>query len=191
MPLIAIEGPDCAGKTTLCKHLCADNPDYVYVKLPNRSTATGQLIDQFLKGTLTFSPNPKHNERAAQLLFAANNMEQCQYLWDLLEQGKTLVVDRYIPSGIVYHSVAQGSNQAEFILNLNVDMPKPDLIIVLEVDPVVASKRRADYGTERNDNPEHQRLIGEAFREYLGDTALFIDASKSEEEVYQTVLSYL
>lgn len=191
MPLIVIDGQDCSGKTTLCKRLCQNNPDYVYVKLPNRSTATGQLIDQFLKGTLTFSPNPKHNERAAQLLFAANNMEQCQELWDLLEQGKTLVVDRYIPSGIVYHSVAQGSNQSDFILNLNVDMPKPDMIIILEVDPVVASKRRTDYGTERNDNPEYQRRIGEAFREYLEDTALFIDASKSEEEVYQCVLSYL
>lgn len=186
--VIVIEGPDCAGKTTLCKALVQvlGTEHAEYIKLPDRSTATGKLIDAFIKKEIEFSPDHESNERAAQMVFAANNMEKRASLLEKLEAGVTLVFDRYVPSGIVYHSCALDRDESAFILSLNRGMPKPDIVFVLELPFEIASQRRQDYGKERNDNKSMHDAVSACFRAVCPE-AHFVDATETPEMILRYV----
>ena len=184
--LVAVEGGDCAGKTTLAKRL-QHECGFTYIKFPDRTTETGKLLDRFLKGEVVFSPDAVRNERAAQLVFAANNHEGCHRILNELNAGRDVVLDRYVPSGVVYHSSAVGQDSRVFIETMNVGMPRPDLVVVLEVDPAVAAARRADFGTERNDDLAIQRGVLAGFRKFFPD-ATYVDASRAADEVFRDVV---
>lgn len=184
--VIVIEGPDCAGKTTLCDQLVASLPKSLKIKLPDRETATGRLIDAFVKKKHEFAKDRESNERAAQMMFGANNMEKRAWLIEQLNSGVSLVFDRYVPSGVVYHSSAMGRDESKFILSLNTGMPKPDFVFVLELPYEVACSRRADYGTERNDNSSTHDLVSKGFKQMFPD-AHFIDATLSPSEVFESI----
>lgn len=188
--LVVIEGPDCAGKTTVAKRLEAEH-GFVYMKFPNRSTPTGRLIDQFLHRELSFSDDGVHNERAAQLLFAANNHESRARLLETLRAGRDVVLDRFVPSGVVYHSMAVGSDQRDFIEMVNRGMPRPDFVVVFELDADVAATRRADYGTERNDDVQVQRDVARGFRLYFppSDDVAYVDANRGRDDVFADVVA--
>lgn len=185
--VIVIEGPDCAGKTTLCKQLVQTLKNAEYIKLPDRGTPTGKLIDGFIKKEVQFSEDHESNERAAQMLFAANNMEKRATLIKKLNAGITLVFDRYVPSGIVYHSCSLGTDETAFITALNRGMPKPDVVFVLKLPFEVASQRRKDYGKERNDNKEMHDLVSAQFRTTC-PTAHFVDATQTPTAVLEEVM---
>lgn len=185
--LIAVEGMDCSGKTTACKRLCTEF-GYAYIKLPDRETPIGQIIAKYLRGDIKFVDEHKSNERVAQMLFAAGNLCASQEILRHLRAGKTVVVDRYLPSAVVYHSHAVGSDQKKFVEIINEGMPLPDVTIVLEVDPHVAKRRRTDYGQERFDDVDTQLSIRQLYRKHFPD-AEFIDANQSADDVYEKLKS--
>ena len=202
--LIALEGPDCVGKTTIGKRLQDENPEnIVYVKCPDRSTHTGQLIDAFLKKEICFSTNPIDNEQIAQRLFAANKIEQRAFILNALDSGKTVVLDRYVYSGVVYNITAiekispddmYPSNYhqtREFIEALHKDMPIPDCVIVFEADATACAARRADYGTERNDTVEFQTHVARLFRHLYREEAYFLNADGTLEATFQKVSAFV
>jgi len=167
--------------------------DCKYFKRPDRTTPTGQLLDAFIKGTLRFSENDIDNEKIAQMIFAANMREGRAEMLETLEEFD-VVSDRYIPSGCTYHSVAVGKDSAKFIMDINADMPAPDLILIFEVSPEVAMQRAADdptrKGKERNDTVEIQRNVSRKFREFYRNKpgVYFIDANRSHDEVYAVIV---
>lgn len=173
-------------QTTLCKALVQVLGDTEYIKLPDRSTATGKLIDAFIKKEIEFSSDHESNERAAQMIFAANNMEKRASLLAKLEAGVTLVFDRYVPSGIVYHSCALDKDESAFILALNRGMPKPDVVFVLELPFEVACQRRQDYGKERNDNKAMHDAVSACFRAVCPE-AHFINATQDPSSILRVV----
>jgi len=184
--LVVVEGPDRAGKTTLARALAADH-GYVYVKLPDRSTATGQVLHRFIAEGHAFSADHEANETAAQLVFAANNHEKRAHLLGLLESGRDVVLDRFLDSAVVYHSAAVGEDRAAWILALNQGMPLPDLVLVLEL-PFEAAAKRADMGKERNDSEKIQTAVARGYRARLDRAdapwpAAFLDATASAGEV--------
>lgn len=186
--LLAIEGPDRAGKTTCAKRL-AEELGFIYIKLPNRQKGmTGPLLQKFVAGELSFSSDKETNEMAAQLIFAANMMEHRDELLGLLSEGKNVVVDRYVPSARVYHSNAVGYDATRFIHGLYEGaMPVPDLILIFEIQPEVAALR-ADFGKDRNDDIELQRGVGELYRKFYAGSATFVNAERSPDEVFATVV---
>lgn len=165
-----LEGIDKAGKTTqahrLVETLEFGNIVARVLSFPNRTTPTGHQIDQYLKGELFLSDEDAHR------LFAANRWEMESTISKLLEDGVTLIVDRYVYSGICY--AAQGKTSTTFDLSfeslkaLEAGLPAPDLVVFLDIAPVEAQKREG-FGKERYDDLLFQTRVRDNFFKFLGD----------------------
>lgn len=104
--LIVFEGCDRVGKTTqiqkLADSLCSDHPVKVF-KFPDRSTVIGKLIDEFLQKKKSLDDHVVH------LLFSANRWECIEEIKKQVEAGTTVLVDRYVYSGVAYSSAKEVS----------------------------------------------------------------------------------
>ena len=102
--LIVFEGCDRVGKTTqiqkLADSLCGDRPVKVF-KFPDRSTVIGKLIDEFLQKKKSLDDHVVH------LLFSANRWECVEEIKKQVEAGTTVLVDRYVYSGVAYSSAKE------------------------------------------------------------------------------------
>uniref|UniRef100_A0A4W5LIV3 dTMP kinase n=1 Tax=Hucho hucho TaxID=62062 RepID=A0A4W5LIV3_9TELE len=100
--LIVLEGVDKAGKTTQCNKLVQALQDSgrhaEMMRFPERSTKIGQLINSYLENKSNLEDHTVH------LLFSANRWELVPLMKEKLEQGISLVVDRYAFSGVAFTS---------------------------------------------------------------------------------------
>lgn len=100
------EGCDRVGKTTqiqkLADALCKEHQVKVF-KFPDRSTTIGKLIDEFLQRKKTLDDHVVH------LLFSANRWECIDEIRKQVEAGTTVLVDRYVYSGVAYSSAKEVS----------------------------------------------------------------------------------
>lgn len=78
----------------------------------------------------------------------------------LLQSGVTIICDRYVYSGICY-SISKGSDKT-WAFATEVGLPKPDLTIFMDLSPEKAASR-ADYGAERYEKLDFQKLVYEEF----------------------------
>uniref|UniRef100_A0A1B6LJ93 dTMP kinase n=1 Tax=Graphocephala atropunctata TaxID=36148 RepID=A0A1B6LJ93_9HEMI len=101
--LIVIEGCDRSGKTTQCKKIVASlkstSIPAEYMNFPDRSTAIGKIINGYL------TKREEICDEAIHLLFSANRWELVSKIRSLLQQGTTVVVDRYCYSGVAFSSI--------------------------------------------------------------------------------------
>jgi len=102
---IVLEGIDRCGKTTQCalllKHLVSLSLAALAIRFPDRTTAVGQVIDQYLKSS---SSTRSVDDRAIHLLFSANRWEAIPSILETLHQGKHIICDRYAYSGVAFTS---------------------------------------------------------------------------------------
>lgn len=92
-----------------------------------------------------------------------------------LSSGMSLVVDRYAFSGVAY-SAAKGLSLS-WCKAPDHGLPKPDLVIFLDV-PVEGSSSRRGFGEEKYEKVDFQVKVREAFSKLQDDswmvTSLFI-----------------
>jgi len=97
---ILFEGLDKMGKSTqiqlLHEKLNSMNISNAVYAFPNRTTPIGQLLDKYLKKEIEL------DTRSAHMMFVANRWEFYDEMKRKLDDGITLLVDRYSDSGIVY-----------------------------------------------------------------------------------------
>ena len=121
------EGIDGTGKTTLAKATVAslDQAGLTteYMAFPERSSQIGQVINDYLQGNIEVNP------QAMCLLFAANRWEKSEHIKTKLEEGVSLVIDRYTPSAIAY-SCATGLNDS-WCKSLDDGLPLADIVLYL------------------------------------------------------------
>jgi dTMP kinase len=124
------------------------------------------------------------------LLFAADRLDHvAREIRPALSAGTTIVCDRYDLSSLAYQSATAGEDPAHaretlsWIRALNQRALRPDLTLVLDVDPDVAEARRAARGLppelfERRDLQRRLALLY-ARAELLvpGDRVLHVDAN--------------
>lgn len=100
--------------------------------------------------------------------------------------GITLVVDRYVYSGMVY-SAAKGLGDLSlgWARAPDVGLPRPDLCVFLDIEPEAAA-RRGGFGGEKYEEGGMQRrvraLFGEVWRRE-GEAVRVLDAGKEVEAV--------
>ncbi|KAI8882846.1 thymidylate kinase-like protein [Backusella circina FSU 941] len=178
--LIVVEGCDRSGKSTQCERLVTElvhtGTEAQLVKFPDRTTQTGKMIDDYLKN------NNNLDDHAIHLLFSANRWEAMQTMFDDLNKGKTLVVDRYAFSGVAFSS-AKGLD-LEWCRNPDVGLLSPDVVLFLDLD-IEEAEKRGGFGMERYEKRELQVKVRGEFSKLQDDKWKFIDASQSMEKVQQ------
>ncbi|EHB16184.1 Thymidylate kinase [Heterocephalus glaber] len=107
-----------------------------------------------------------------------------------LRQGVTLVVDRYAFSGVAFTS-AKENFSLDWCKQPDVGLPKPDLILFLQLQLADASTR-GEFGRERYEEKTFQERVLGSFQQLMRDSTLnwkVVDASKSIEAVHEEICS--
>lgn len=195
--LILIEGLDRSGKSTQCERLTAKlGADTVLIKFPDRTTPIGHQINAYLT---TASDATNNSLESMHLLFSANRWELASTIKAHLAEGRNVVLDRYVYSGIAYSYVASRSSANQKPLSLtwlqapDLGLLKPDVFFFLNVSEE-EQVRRAGFGQERYEKREFQRNVAEIFHKILPNndsTFHLVDADRSLDEIstviYETV----
>ncbi|KAH6916426.1 P-loop containing nucleoside triphosphate hydrolase protein [Coprinopsis sp. MPI-PUGE-AT-0042] len=114
-PFIVIEGLDRSGKTTQTALLQDRLRDELgasvrLMKFPDRTTPIGQMIDSYLKSTSDLDDHVIH------LLFSANRWELASTIESLLNEGTTVLCDRYAFSGIAFSASKVSSSSSPSVI---------------------------------------------------------------------------
>lgn len=88
-------------KKIIVERLKAAGKKAQYINFPDRSTPCGVLINSYLTNKQDFKDEGIH------LLFTLNRWEAKKNMENLLNEGTTLIVDRYSYSGVAF-SAAKG-----------------------------------------------------------------------------------
>lgn len=195
---IVVEGIDGSGTTTqsamLAEALRADGLPAHITREPSDGPV-GVLIRQILTGRVV-TPS-SHGARAPgwstmATLFAADRLDHLEAeIIPNLADGVTVVCDRFDHSSVAYQTVSSGGGAevSSWVLELNRQARRPDLTLVLDVDPEVAAARRG----LRSDVPELYE-VGEMQAElarfyakidslFPNDTIVHVDANRSADDV--------
>ncbi|VBB74972.1 Putative thymidylate kinase [Podospora comata] len=159
--LIVLEGLDRSGKTTQVKLLeqrfVELGKSVKVMRFPDRTTPIGQMINSYLTSQTTMSDHVIH------LLFSANRWEAASLITSLLSHGTTVICDRYYYSGIVYSAAKHNPLlPLSWARSPEVGLPRPDLVLFLDLDELEA-KKRGGWGGEVYEKAEMQRRVRELF----------------------------
>lgn len=161
--LVVLEGLDGAGKSTQVKklreYLEQRCPSLVYIHFPRYDAPVyGDLISRFLRGD--FGSNEAVHPQLVALLFAEDRHGAGPIIKKALEDGKTVLLDRYVYSNIAYqcaklHSPEERAQLRDWIFNTeygNFALPVPDINLFLDVpiDFVKENLTSQRTGDDRN-----------------------------------------
>ena len=142
--LIVLEGLDGAGKSTqvrlLKEYLLQRCGSLEYIHFPRYDAPVyGDLISRFLRGD--FGSNETVHPQLVALLFAEDRHGAAPRMHQALQEGKTVLLDRYVYSNIAYQCAKLKDMQErrklrDWIFNTeygNFELPEPDLNLFLDV----------------------------------------------------------
>jgi dTMP kinase len=142
--LIVLEGLDGAGKSTQVRlfreYLGSVCPRLEYIHFPRYDAPVyGELIGKFLRGG--FGSIEHVHPQLVALLFAEDRHDAAARIRRTLQEGGTVLLDRYVYSNIAYQcaklpSYDEAEELREWINNTEYgqfDLPRPDLNLFLDV----------------------------------------------------------
>ncbi|MFT7671512.1 MAG: dTMP kinase [Planctomycetota bacterium] len=187
---VVLDGVDGCGKSTQAQLLAKalGIPPELHLREPG-STALGEGLRALLLSH-EYSIEPE----VETLMFAAARRQTLDELVaPALARGESIVCERFHPSTYAYQSQA-GDLDGDAVLALLhcwAGSPKPDLIILLDVDIAKAAARRG-AATDRIEAKglEFQERVAAGYRRYaeMDSNAVLVDGGQSQEEVHKAVM---
>ncbi|KAH9517754.1 hypothetical protein DERF_008389 [Dermatophagoides farinae] len=171
--IIVLEGLDRVGKTTqaqkLVQSLRNQGKDTELIRFPDRSTMTGNLINQYLCG------QTKLNDHVIHLLFAANRWEKFDQMLEMVKAG-------------VAYTSAKGLD-FDWCCSPEKGLIKPDCVLFLTTD-INAISKREDFGQEIYDRKEFQKSVYEAYEKLVDKNYWNIidTTNKTIDDVHDEIL---
>lgn len=186
--IITIEGIDAVGKHTqtllLEAWLKKSGQKTVTLSFPDYSTQIGKEIRAFLSGKRDFPRQLQH------MLFAANRWEKAPIINRQRSMGKTVIINRYSESNIVY-GAANGLS-IEWLMALEQGLPRSDAVVVLDAPALGLASRRQ----RMPDSYEKNLMLQERARELYRRLAQrfgwnIINATGDREVVHKSIVEVL
>lgn len=191
--LIAIEGVDGAGTTTqaalLAQWLIDHGVDCVITAEPTDGPL-GQLIRQALSGRFIVDPE------TLALMFAADRLDHlARTVRPALEDGLSVVTDRYVHSSLAYQSL--GANP-DWVATINSQAPPADLVILLDAPVDLCLERVKARDGWLIDIFENESFLERVRANYLrlarlargaGERVKVLDAARPVEEVTKAIIN--
>lgn len=216
--LIVIEGTDCSGKETqtnlLIERLKEDGVEICKFSFPMYDTPTGKIVggpylgkDYICDGWFdegAVNVNPK----VASLYFAADRLYNINKIYDMLNNGYNVVLDRYVYSNMAHQggklldAVAR-QNMYEFIDILEfglLELPHADIKVFLHMPYELAcelKKNRDEKPDQHELSKEHlinaEKSYLEIAKRYDFKTIDCYDNNKVKtiEDINETLYSYV
>ena len=194
--LITFEGCEGSGKTTqvelIKQYLDSKKIEYVYLREPG-----GTKISEKIRKIILDVENSEMSSQAEALLYASARAQLlAEKVIPALNEGKLVVIDRYIDSSFAYQAYARGLGM-DFISKINtfaIENCMPDLTIFLDISPKKAFERKG--GEDKDDRLEqsgrdfHERV----YEGYLSLSKIYkerfvkIDSMRSIEEIHSDII---
>ena len=186
--IIAIEGGDQAGKKTQSQLLVNKlNSTKLKTKLfsfPDYTTPIGKEISSYLEGNVKLDPKIIH------CLLAANRYEKLAEINDAIEKNSVLVMNRYYQSNWVYGLV--NGLKLDWLEKLDSDLPKADLVILLDVSHQESFKRKKTNRDKFEKNRTFYKKIAETYRNLAKKKHwTVVDATRTKDEVHEDIMKIL
>ena len=186
--IIAIEGGDQAGKKTQSQLLVNKlNSTKLKTKLfsfPDYTTPIGKEISSYLEGKVKLDPKIIH------CLLAANRYEKLAEINDAIEKNSVLVMNRYYQSNWEYGLV--NGLKLDWLEKLDSDLPKADLVILLDVSHQESFKRKKTNRDKFEKNRTFYKKIAETYRNLAKKKHwTVVDATRTKDEVHEDIMKIL
>ena len=191
---IVFEGIDGSGKSTQISMLAKklkDNGEKVYVTAEPTFSTSGGIIRDALSGAIKRSTC----ELAALFVWDRinHNINKVNGINKMLEDGYTVISDRYYYSSLAYQGE---STDYEWVKAINCSCPeirKPDLCVFIDVSPEVAIKRiKSDRATteifeEVGKLTRIRETFLSIFEDLKDDNVAVINGDGSPESVFEDI----
>lgn len=184
--IIVIEGGDQAGKKTqtelLLKALKKRKIKTTLFSFPDYTTPVGKEIAKYLDGKRKFPPQVIH------CLLAANRWEKLNQILEAQEKYSVLIMNRYYQSNLVY-GIANGL-KSNWLENLDSGLPKPDLVILLDVSQKESFNRKKTKRDKFEKNEEFLKKITRIYQTTAKKKRWnVVNASQPKDKVHQEILN--
>lgn len=178
---IVVEGADGAGTTTQSERL-AERLDAHWTCEPT-DDPIGEEVDRLIS-------EDGYSPETIALAFAADRMVHLEdEIIPRLEDGETVVCDRYYHSSLVYQP-ALGAD-TDWVESLNMYTLTPDLTIVIDLEAETGMERVQERGHDDNifENVDFQSKVVLGYRRLSDemDEAVLIDGRRSIDDVALTI----
>lgn len=204
MPLIVLEGPEGAGKSTQIK-LLAEALSNAGRKVVSLREPGGTPLGEEVRKVLLHDANLDIVPRAEALLFMAARAQIVEReIMPALARGETVLIDRFFLSTYAYQMAGRGLPHDQVVAanKLATAAVRPDLTILLTMPAseglARAQKRGARDRMEQAETEFHERVV-KAFAEFAtaewqaanpeAGSIVTVDALGTERDVHQRVLS--
>jgi dTMP kinase len=187
--LITVEGIDGSGKSTLCKALAAALGERAVLLREPGGVVLAERIRELVK-----DPELSITPAAEALLFAAARAQLvAEKIKPLLDDGKIIVLDRFVDSSLAYQGAGRGLGigPVSAINELATAGLVPDRTLFLKIDPELAAKRME--GADRLERAGAQFFsdVAQAYdRLAAAESARFrvLDATLGPQDVLESAL---
>lgn len=200
---ITFEGGEGTGKSTQIK-LLADflrlkNKDVILTKEPGGTDIGLELRRILIEGEIS----KLDAEAEALLFFADRRIHMVKKVWPAMENGNWVLSDRFADSTMAYQYYAYDKRLSKedinYLYSFAVGNFKPDLTIVLDIDPKIGlarSFKKAETMLNKETRNENRELIWhENLRKgYLEiakaepERCVVLDANKSIEDLHSDIV---
>ena len=217
--LIVLEGIDGSGKSTQYRRLCQrmenDKIDYNHIVFPRYDKESSALLRLYLGGAFGTDPGDV-NAYTASTFYAVDRFASYRDDWGkIYENGGLILSDRYTTSNAVHQGCKLPDDELPDFFNWLADLeyvkmglPRPDLVIYLDVDIETATRRmrrrEAKHNTQADIHEKDTAYLERCLRtagmaaEHYGwvripykKDGLEREADEKNAEIYSVVLKAL
>lgn len=191
---VAFEGGEGSGKSTqiqlLAAAVAAADRECTVTREPGGSARAERI-----RAILLDDGSEDLDPRSEALLFAAARADHAHHLIrPALRRGEVVLSDRYLDSSVAYQGVARGLG-SEWIRRLSLwatEDLRPDLTVVLDIDPRVGLARAQQANRVEAESLDFHHRVREAFLDFAAaDPKAYavVSAEQPVEDVHRDIWS--